>query len=113
MLADPDTTPVGIGALLLFWIVWIAIELAAIRLIRRGRAVGRWILVASLGLKGIAQIGAAASWLPLLLRTPSIALAGPWLYYLVQAICYCGATGWLLFFAGLPSRCTPQGSQLP
>jgi hypothetical protein len=114
MLADPDAIPVVIGAVLVFWIVWIAIELVAVGLVRRGRAVGRWILVASFGLKGIAQIGAAASWLPLLFRTPSSALAGPCLlYYLVQAICYCGATCWLLFFASLPSRCTPQGSQFP
>lgn len=105
-LAAPDMNSVATGAVITFWVLWIAIELVAARLIRRGRATGRWILVASFGLKGIAQIGLAASRLPLVARSPSIALAGPWLYCLVQAICYCGATFWLLFIARLPSRFT-------
>ncbi len=99
LLNAPDATAVVIGAVLVLWIAWIAVELVAVRLIWRGRAAGRWILVASFGLKGIGQIWLAASWLPLLVRTPSIALASPWLYYLIQAICYCGAAFWLLFFA--------------
>ena len=113
MLAAPDATAVVIGVVLVLWIVWIAVELVAVHLIWRGRSAGRWILVVSCGLKGIGQIWLAASWLPLLVRTPSIALASPWLYYLIQAICYCGATFWLLFFARLPSRFTPHGSPSP
>jgi len=88
--------PFGIGAV---FVLWIMVELVAVRLIWRGHAAGRWILVASFGLRGIGQIGLVASWLLMMVRTPSIALAGRWLYYLVQAICCCAATFWLLFIA--------------
>ena len=99
LLTAPDATAVVIGAVLVFWIAWIAAELVAVRLIWRGRAAGRWILIVSFGLKGIGQVWPAASWLPLLVRIPSIVLASLWLYYVIQAICYCGATFWLFFFA--------------
>jgi hypothetical protein len=99
LLTSPDSIAVVIGAVLVFWIAWIVVELVAVLLVWRGRSAGRWILVASFGLKGVGQVGAAASWLPMLSRTPSIALTGQWLYLAIQAACYCGATGWLLFFA--------------
>jgi hypothetical protein len=74
VLTAPDAIVVVVGAMLVLWMVWIAVELVAVRLIWRGRAAGRWILVASFGLKGIAQIWLVASSLPLLVRTPSLSL---------------------------------------
>ena len=94
----PSQTVPEQAVLVILALLWTAAELFAVRLIWRGRAAGRWILVASFGLKGIGQVWLAASWLPLLVRTPSIALASPWLYYAIQAVCYCGAAFWLLFF---------------
>ncbi len=95
LITAPDVTAVAIGAVLVFWIAWIVVELVAVLLVWRGRAAGRWILVGSFGLKGIGQVGAVA----MLSGTPSIALTGRWLYLAIQAACYCGAAGWLLFFA--------------
>lgn len=69
--------------------------------------------VGSFGLKGIAQIWLVALWLPLLVRTPLIVLGSPCLYHLLHAICYCGATLCLLFFARVPCRSTPHDSQFP
>ena len=99
LLTEPDSTAVLVGAVLVFWIAWTAAELVAVRLIWRGRAAGRWILVASFGLRGIGQVsGLALSW-PLLVRAPSLVLASPFLYFAIEAVCYCAATFWLLFFA--------------
>jgi hypothetical protein len=107
-LTAPDTTIVVIGAILVLWIVWIAVELIAVYLIWRGRAVvGRWILVVSFGLKGIGQICLVVTWLPLLFHNFSITFVIMLLYNLIQALCYCAATFWLLFFARIFSRFTP------
>ncbi len=96
ILGAPDSTAVVTGVLLVLWTASIAAELVAVLLIWRRRAAGRWILVASFGLKGIGQVGAAALRLPVLIRSPSVAFAGPLLYYAVQAICYSAATCWLI-----------------
>lgn len=93
LLRSPDSSAVLIGGVLMFWMAWIGAELFAARLIWRGHAAGRWILVVSFGLKGIGNLGSV--W-PLLLRAPSLILAWPWLTFAVQAVCYCVATVWLL-----------------
>jgi hypothetical protein len=95
-LGGPESTAVMIGAVLVLWTAWMAADLFAVRLIWRGRAAGRWILVASFGLRGIAQVGVAASWLPLLVRSPSLVLTWPWPSHAIHAVCYCGVTLWLL-----------------
>lgn len=101
LLRSPDSSLVLIGATLMFWTAWIVAELFAARLIWRGRAAGRWILVVSFGLKGIGQIGSV--W-PLLVRAPSLILGWPWLKFAIQAVCYCAATVWLLLLPAFEKR---------
>ena len=100
----PDSTPVLIGVAAVFWLAWIAVELVAALLIWRGRAAGRWMLVASFGLRGVWQVGVWALAWPLLVRTPSLALAAPWLFYEIHAVVYCGVALWLLFFSPFENR---------
>ena len=57
LMRSPDASAVLIGGAVVFWMAWIAVELFAARLIWRGHAAGRWILVVSFGLKGIGQVG--------------------------------------------------------
>src|SRR5262245_61645942 len=96
LLRSPDSSAALIGGILVFWVAWIVAELFAARLVWRGHAAGRWILVASFGLKGIGQVGSV--W-PVLIRAPYLILAWQSLNHPIQAICYCVATVWLLLSA--------------
>jgi hypothetical protein len=117
LFASPDSTAIAIGGVLVLWIAWIVVELVAALLVWRGQAAGRWILVASFGLKALGQVGALA----MLSRIPTIVLSGPWLYLAIQAACYCGAAGWLLFFPRFEDHAVcekvacgqPDSEQLP
>jgi hypothetical protein len=101
LLRSPDSSVVVISATLVFWTAWIVAELFAARLIWRGRAAGRWILVVSFGLKGIGQI--VIVW-PLLVRAPSLILGWPWLKFAIKAVGYCVATIWLLLLPAFEKR---------
>jgi hypothetical protein len=111
LLTEPDSTALLVGAFLLVWIAWISVELVAIHLIWRRRAAGRWILVGSLGLRGIGQIGPLVAFWPLLARTPSFALVAPCLFYEIRATFYCGLVFWLLFFSPFEIRASSPPPQ--
>lgn len=92
----PDGTPVLVGVVLFLWIAWMVIELLAARLVWRGHVAGRWILVASFGLKGIGQAASLLSAWPLIARGPTIAIYPPYVFYAAQSFLYFGLVIWLL-----------------
>ena len=101
LLNSPDSSTVLTGGTLVFWIAWLLAELFAAMLIWRGHLGGRWILVASFGLKALGHVGVV---LPLLFRTPHLILTMPFPMYSVLAVCYCAAAVWLLLLPAFEKR---------
>jgi hypothetical protein len=103
--SDPESSAGLIGGILIIVMAWTAAELFAARLIWRGHAAGRWILVVSFGLKAIGQIGTI--W-PMLIRDPSLILSWPWLKFAVQGVCYGAAAVGLLLLPRFEKRSSTE-----